>query len=47
MPDSKMFAIKAEGFEFPDFVEAESLEAAIIKWVYEVVDIEVTEIEQD
>jgi hypothetical protein len=43
----KQFSITASGFEDPDYVYAETEEEAIIKWAREVVEVSVTEIEQN
>lgn len=42
----KQFAITAPGFEFPDYVYAETREQAIIEWAETIVSVEVTEIEE-
>lgn len=44
---AKQFAIVAEGFEFPDYVYAETREQAILEWAETIVGIKVTEIEKD
>ena len=43
----KQFAITAEGFEFPDYVYAETEEEAILEWARMIVEVQVTEIEQN
>lgn len=43
----KQFAITAPGFEFPDYVYAETREQAILEWAETIVSVEVTEIEED
>ena len=43
----KQFTITAEGFEFPDYVYAETVDDAILEWARSVVEVTVTEIEQD
>ena len=43
----KQFAITAPGFEFPDYVYAETREQAIMEWAETIVLVEVTEIEED
>ncbi len=43
----KQFAITAPGFEFPDYVYAETREEAILQWADTIVCAEVTEIEED
>lgn len=46
---AKQFAIVAEGFEFPDYVYAETREQAILEWAETIVGIQVqvTEIEEN
>ena len=44
LPPMKQFAITAPGFEFPDYIYAESREKAIIEWADTTVGVEVTEI---
>ena len=43
----KQFAITAPGFEFPDYVYAETREQAILEWADTIVCAHVTEIEED
>jgi hypothetical protein len=43
----KQFAITAPGFEGADFVYAETEERAIVEWARNIVEITVTEIEQN
>lgn len=47
MTQTKQFAITAPGFEGADFVYAETEEQAIIEWAHNIVEITVTEIEED
>ena len=43
----KQFAITAPGFEYPDYVYAETREQAILEWAETIVDVSVIEIEED
>ena len=43
----KQFAITAPGFEFPDYVCAETREKAILEWAETIVLVEVTEIVEE
>jgi hypothetical protein len=43
----KQFAITAPGFEFPDYVYAETREQAILEWADTIVSVDVTEIEEN
>lgn len=43
----KQFAITAPGFEFPDYVYAETREEAILEWADSIVLVTVTEIVED
>lgn len=46
-PSMKQFAITAPGFEFPDYVYANTREEALIEWAETIVCAEVVEIEKD
>jgi hypothetical protein len=43
----RQFAITAPGFEIPDFVYGENEDDAILEWARMIVEVEVTEIEQN
>jgi hypothetical protein len=42
-----LFAITASGFEFPDYVRAETEEEAILQWAAYIAEVQITKIEEE